>query len=313
MINDLIPDSVRYVKNGKSGQWWKAAQDNNQIHIGWKIIPRELLELPNFSKIEEIIRKYYGSKQGATQDFNALRWVLDAPSRHVWVTFEKGFMWWCTVVDGATPNPDGESAEKGHFWLTCNRPWSNKSLNGRLLSIDDLPGTVTKTAGVRGTICTPDAWRAILRIIQDEKDSDAIFAAKARDGYEQAILKMIKQLSWPDFEQLVDHILTRTGWARISTVGKTREGIDIAVENPALGERAFVQIKSAADQMVLNRYIKRFELERERYMRMIFAVHSPRSKLTTPPNLSVHVWTGDEIARLVVRTGLGEWVEGRLA
>jgi hypothetical protein len=54
-------------------------------------------------------------------------------------------------------NPNGESLEMGNFWLVCDRPWSNQSLNGKLLAISDLPGTVTTTAGFKGTVCTPTA------------------------------------------------------------------------------------------------------------------------------------------------------------
>ena len=69
-----------------------------------------------------MLKAQYGSKQGATQDFNQLQDLLKTPSQHVWMTFEDRYMWWCTVLDGATVNPDGESTKKGNFWLTCSRP-----------------------------------------------------------------------------------------------------------------------------------------------------------------------------------------------
>ncbi|MBN8736288.1 MAG: restriction endonuclease [Xanthomonadales bacterium] len=313
MTKDALQNSVRYVKNGRNGQWWKAAKENSQIHLGWKTIPRELLQAPDLIAIERIIKNYYGTKRGATQDVNALHDALDAPSRHIWTTFQDGYMWWCTAKDGAIPNPRGESADEGNFWLNCDRPWSNRSLNGTLLAMPDLPGSVTKTAGFRGTICTPRAWQSVLRIIRGETDPDAANAGKARANYESAVLQMIKRLSWKDFEQLIDLILTRSGWVRISTVGKTREGVDIDAENVAVGEIAFVQVKSAADQGVLANYIERFEQRRDYYARMIFAVHSPTGMLTPPPDTPVQIWSGDLLARLAVRTGLGEWVETRLA
>ena len=34
-----LPDSVRYVKNGPGGQWWKTAKANGQMHLGWRNIP----------------------------------------------------------------------------------------------------------------------------------------------------------------------------------------------------------------------------------------------------------------------------------
>jgi hypothetical protein len=229
------------------------------------------------------------------------------------VTFEDGYMWWCTVQNGACINPDGESHGKGNFWLVCNRPWSNQSIKGKLLARADLPGAVTKTAGFKGTVCTPAAWPTILRIIRDEKDPDALKAAAARDSYRLAVHEMIKRLTPKDFEQLVDLILSRSGWARICKVGGNTEGIDIEVENLVADEIAFVQVKSAATQQVLDEYVGKFESRRERYARMIFAVHTPTGKLTLPTDRAVQVWEGAHIARLVVRLGLGEWVQDRLA
>jgi hypothetical protein len=229
------------------------------------------------------------------------------------MTFEDGCMWWCTVLDGATVNPGGESVEKGNFWLVCKRPWSNRSIKGKILAISDLPGTVTTTGGFKGTVCTPSDWRTILRLIQDEKDLEAAAAANARGDYERAVHTIVKRLSPKDFEQLIDLILARTGWVRISTLGKTREGIDVEVEDLTAGEIAFVQVRSSATQDVLDDFVERFKKRRDFYARMIFAVHSPSAKLTALADVPVVLWTGDRVAQLVVRLGLGEWVESRLA
>jgi len=177
----------------------------------------------------------------------------------------------------------------------------------------DLPGTVTTVAGFKGTVCTPRAWREILRIIQDEKDPDAALAAVARGKYKQAVEKIVKRLSPQDFEQLIDLILTRTGWARTSTLGKALKGIDLEVENRTANEIAFVQVKSSATPKVLNDYVAQFNNQRDRYARMIFAVHSPTGELKAPTDRPVHLWTCDRVAEFVVHAGLGEWVESRLA
>lgn len=311
---DTLPTSVKYVKNGAGGQWWKAAKASRQVHLGWgNITPKELLLKPDFIKIEQFLKNWWGPKQGAKQDFNALQSLLDDPSQHIWVTFEDGYMWWCTVQNGACINPDGESHDKGNFWLVCNHPWSNQSVKGKLLARTDLPGAVAKTSGFKGTVCTPAAWQTILRIIRDEKDPDALKAASARTDYQQAIHEMVKRLSWKDFEQLVDLILSRSGWVRICKVGGNTEGIDVEVQNVVADEIAFVQVKSAATQQVLDEYIGKFENRRKRYARMIFAVHTPIGKLTLPADRAVQLWEGELIARFVVQLGLGEWVESRLA
>jgi hypothetical protein len=312
-MRENLPITLRYVKNGAGGRWWQAAKANQQIHLGWKSIPHELLMKSDFPEIKRMLKAQYGSKRGATQDFNQLNDLLNTPSQHVWMTFEDRYMWWCTVRDGATVNPEGESTNRGNFWLVCDRPWSNRSCNGKLLAMTDLPGTVTTVAGFKGTVCTPKAWLEILRIIQDETDPDAALAAVARGNYKQAVEKLVKRLSPQDFEQLIDLILARTGWARISTLGKQLKGIDLEVKNRTADEIAFVQVKSSANQAVLNGYVEQFNNQRDRYARMIFAVHSPSGELRAPTDLPVQLWTCDRVAELVVHAGLGEWVESRLA
>jgi hypothetical protein len=190
-----------------------------------------------------------------------------------------------------------------------------KLLTRRTLACDiaELPGTVTSTAGFRATVCVPRDWEAILRLIKGETDKDAIASADRRREYELAVHKIVQRLSPQDFEHLIDLILARTGWERIAVLGGTREGVDVEAENPAAGEIAFVQVKSSAGQDVLNDYIERFRQRRERYARMVFAVHTPRGKLIAPRELPVQVWTGEKVAELVVRLGLGKWAESRLS
>jgi hypothetical protein len=310
---DQLPTSVRYVKNGAGGQWWHAALANGQVHLGWDNIQHHLLLNPDFVQIEQVVRESYGPRQGAGRDFNALRTLLDAPSQHIWVAFEDGCMWWCTVHDGVTVNPVGETNEMGHFWLNCNRPWSNMSIGGRPFTFANLPGNVAAVAGFMGVVAKPQAWESILRLINDETDPDAAKAAKARHDYEIAVNKVVQRLPWKDFEHLIDLILARSGWDRISTLGGTLKGIDLEAENPTTGEIAFVQVKGRATQEILNGYVEQFKRQRGHYARMIFAVHTPEETLAAPIDIPVHLWTGERIAELVVLVGLGKWVENRLA
>jgi hypothetical protein len=95
-------------------------------------------------------------------------------------------------------------------------------------------------------------------------------------------------------------------------LGKQLKGIDLEVKNRTADEIAFVQVKSSANQAVLNGYVEQFNNQRDRYARMIFAVHSPSGELRAPPDLPVQLWTCDRVAEFVVHAGLGEWVESRL-
>jgi len=88
MLDEILPSSVRYVKNRRRSQWWSAAKTHGQIHGGWKNIPDELLSKNDLAKIEQLIKEQHGARPRAKQDFNQVHDLLNAPSRHIWVTFE---------------------------------------------------------------------------------------------------------------------------------------------------------------------------------------------------------------------------------
>ena len=64
------------------------------------------------------------------------------------------------------------------------------------------------------------------------------------------------------------------------------------IQNATSGEIAFVQVKSSETQAVFDDYVSRFVERRERYDRMIFAVHTPRGNLRPPDGLPVQVAAG---------------------
>jgi hypothetical protein len=308
---ETLPKSVRYVKNGQGGKWWSTAKAAGQIHLGWREVPGHLLEARDFTAIEPLVVTASGHQGALTRDFGALRTLLDLPSQHLWITIEGGCVWWCTVSDQVTANPHGASETRGHFWLTCERPWSDHALDGRYLALGDLPGAVGVVAGYRATVCEPKGAQQILRIIRGEKDPKVAAADEARQSYARAVGRLVADLRPQDFEVLVDLILARTGWARMQKVGGPIEGIDIEVENDAAREIAFVQVKSSGDQALFDDYVARFQARRSRYSRMIFAVHTLARPIFPPIGEPIQIWSVDRIAELVVKHGLGEWVAKR--
>ena len=309
-----LPQEVLYVKNGRGGTWWSSAKENNQLHLGWKETPANLIKSRDLKAIEPQLRAAFDNQGAATRDLNQLSYALASPSHYIWVTVEQGFLWWCTVNDEPVINPKGESSHEGNFWLTCALPWRNTALNGKLLAVSDLPGGLTMTSAFRSTICVPREAAAIRRTILGEVDKDAVQASEIRVAYEKSLEKLIQRLTAKDFELLVDLILARTGWVRTSFVGKNREGVDIEAENIAANELAFVQVKSSANQATLIDYIHRYEQRGENYDRMIMAVHSPQDSMKVPDTATgVQLWTCEAIAKLSVRLGLGAWIESQLA
>ncbi len=85
--------------------------------------------------------------------------------------------------------------------------------------------------------------------------------------------------------------------------------IDLLIEQPLTGERASVQVKSAADQRTFDANIASFEASGAA-SRFFFVCHSPRGSLTLPPASAnrVHLWTLDKLATKAVDHGLTDWL-----
>lgn len=56
----------------------------------------------------------------------------------------------------------------------------------------------------------------------------------------------MRLLTLQDFELLVALVFANSGWRRAGQVGNTQKTVDIELMLPTTGERAFLQIKSAA-------------------------------------------------------------------
>ena len=65
MTEVLGRSTVRYVKNGPRGRWWRAAKERRQAHFGWSQVPGDLLLRTDIRAIEEIFRRYSKDKGAA--------------------------------------------------------------------------------------------------------------------------------------------------------------------------------------------------------------------------------------------------------
>jgi hypothetical protein len=84
------------------------------------------------------------------------------------------------------------------------------------------------------------------------------------------------------------------------------------LEQPTTSERGAVQVKSSANQKVLDDYIALID-EAERFDRFFFVCHSPKGELVAPAGRSdIHVWTGRELAATILRMGLQDWLFERV-
>jgi hypothetical protein len=102
---------------------------------------------------------------------------------------------------------------------------------------------------------------------------------------------------------LIDIVLARGGWHRISALGGNLKDVDLVVEQAVTKETAFVQAKSKASQKVLEEYIRRFE-DVGTFTRLIFACHSLEGALRAGERRDVIIGALPDLAEMVVQNGL---------
>jgi hypothetical protein len=203
---------------------------------------------------------------------------------------------------------DGSDGGPSRYRPTIG-PWRNSDINGRPLRIATLSTKLTKVASFQGTICTLAEEAYLLRRINGIEEPVVARAHEARERMIAVATDMIRGLHSTDFETLTDLIFARSGWQRSTRVGGTMADIDLDMELPTTGERAFVQVKSQANQSVLDDYIDRFRAGG--YDRFFFVCHSAQGSLTLPDGADLHLFEGEHLAAAAVKNGLFDWLMER--
>jgi hypothetical protein len=312
---DIIdyPSELRFVRCGRRECWRDANLQRQEIHFGWSDIPHSSLLGKDRDKLRIHIsnghseKKFKNESTRKTAVSNSLRELLDAlePERFTWLAIAHDKLWWCTAKTGIEVTTESET--QGHFFARCDRAWSDRSLTGVPLELKTMPKSVSVMSRYQGTLCKPKHDKSIWRAIRGEKDPAVSEFHTARDAYQAALRAMVERLHPRELEDLVDLLFARSGWSRVARVGGTEKDWDLQTEHPELGERAAIQVKVEAGQSELADYEQRY-IDDGRFTRLFFVVARPRSELR--PN-KAEVWTGDKLAKLVERRGLGEWLARR--
>ena len=307
----IAATTARYIKLGTNNAWFSGAKANKRIEFGHSAVPHEMASRGNRAEIAAFYREHDRTKAKAS-DF--AREVVDFYTQDrecLWITFAEGSLWCGFTESGVTML--GESDSNGERARTLAEGWSNLDADGKLLTIGSLSTRLTKVAAYRQTICGVEALDYLIRRI-NAIDEPAVAAAKrAQQAMLASANDLITGLHWRDFEVMCDLIFARSGWQRVAELGGLQKDTDLDVDQAATGERAFVQIKSAAATETLNDYVTRFEAD-PGFDRMFFICHSPRGALAAPiSSKPVHIWVGQAVARQAIAAGLYEWLIGKSA
>lgn len=148
----------------------------------------------------------------------------------------------------------------------------------------------------------------LLRRINARELQEVKEARESFKKFEKSLIPLIKNLTWQDFELLIDLIFTYAGWKRVETRGGPQKSVDLVLMSPVTGKRAFVQVKSSADLPAFKKYIKDFK-SMGQYDGMYFVVHSPKGGLISyNGEHSKKIIDVERIAELSINSGLADWI-----
>lgn len=304
-FDPISPREVRYIKLGPNNAWFDACIQNDRIEFGHSDVSHEAALERDWSRV----RTCWGDKisKGKASDF--LREVKDfytLGSDCLWITFAGGRLYWAFAEQDVIL--DNRSTEGlGSRYRKVIGSWQCVDRFGKTLRLDNISSKLTKTAAYRQTICSVHARDYALRLINGEQHPEVRAAQVARSAFMETLVPLIQSLHETDFEILTDLLFSRLGWVRISGVGGTQKDTDMILEQPATKMRALVQVKSSANQSVLDKYERQFSSMPGDIG--FFVCHSPTDKLQARGD--INIWQGCELADRVVEAGLVDWIFAR--
>jgi hypothetical protein len=295
---------VRFIKLGKRGTWEKECIEGPvpSIRFGFDNPHHADCLHGDWSTLERYWRQHKSPAE-ATKIVSQTRDFYTLGPDALWITFYKRKLYWCfadaTVVER---EPNGSRIRK-----TIDG-WHCTNTAGDTLFTDSLSGRLTKVQGFRGTICNVREQEYLLDRLNGLVLKDVQSARSDLKALKTSTTLLIQRLHWKDFELLVDLILSRAGWQRLSKLGETEKYIDLELLLPVTGRRAFVQVKSSASLEDLKAYIAQYRAM-DQYQEMLFVVHTADPALRECAKAEKITFFGlDEIASLAVDSGLTQWL-----
>lgn len=299
-------DTAKFIKLGEGGQWEGLCIDDGTLRLAYYEVPHDLALKGDREGIRDVYLEL-GQLAGKASDH--ARQVLEfyqEPPETLWITFHKGFLWWCQAKSGVEfLGHDKAAFPNGSRLRRTVNGWHNTSVGGKPLLLRELNGRLTKTGRFQGTICSVNARDYLLAKINDDELPVIIEAKTAKANSLATITSLIQHLTWQDFELLVDLVFSQSGWRRIGETGGTQKTVDLELELPSTGEHAFVQVKSATNRQQLQDYVGRLEGRPE--ARMFYVYHTASAHLEVDdPRITI---IGPErLSALVLDAGLFSWL-----
>lgn len=311
MKTDFI--NAFYIKLGKGADWADDCFKKGIIRFGWDyVLNLDDLNNRNWDNVFPLVKEYYdknGKKNGATQDFNALKFLCEATEDDIFITFHKGKLYWCTASSSLIEKDDISKFRQTKISWSCN----TVDEPSMIIHSIDISGEVSKTQAYQATLCKFNTKQIeiIKRIIYHTPNPVVANIKEKREEICAQLEILIKDMYPKDCEILADLIFQRNGWQRISELGGNMEFADLVYLDTITNDRYAVQVKSGANLLVLNNYIE--ALENRVYRKLFFVVFNPEKNLIDKidkidKNDNVKILFGNELAKKIFDLGLLNWV-----
>ena len=279
---------------------------NQTLRLGYKEISHQDCKNRNCETVSKSLISLTKNHGAATSHLNQIRKFYEASESVLWITFHNNKMFWCFS------RPEIKLLGDGSRIRPVLGKWSDRDVNSQKeLIAQNLNGDLLKTQAFRGTICKVKS-DYVLQKINGIELSDIKAVKDAIRELEKRIIPLIERLRWKDFEILIDLIFRQAGWQRTSPIGGTQKTYDLELIAPVTQERCIVQIKSISDQAEFNEYCELFK-KMEGYHKFFYIVHTHDGSLKQTYKNSIALLFIEDIARLVIRSGLTEWLMAKVS
>jgi len=302
-MQEIRATSAYFIKLGREGEWEEECiLRDKTIKLGFDNPLHSECLAGEWHKIHEYWMGQGKKKGKATEITNQIKAFYESDDDILWITFFRRRLYWCFAQKKVTKRPDGTRTRR------VKGEWSYRDTQGVPLTLENLSGKLAKVQGFRGTICTVKELEYLVRRLNHQKLPAVQKAEETLAILLEDIEPLIQNLTWKDFELLVDLIFTHAGWQRTSVLGKTLKSIDLAMMSPVTGNCAFVQVKSEASMSVFEDYIMEYR-SMDEFDEMYFVVHTKDGSFDgrqdTP---DIKLWDVEKLSRLVVNSGLISWL-----
>ncbi len=306
MREKIRPSKALFIKLGEKGSWFGECLARNILKLGYFEVSHEDILVD----IDKAVSKAYSGKksQTITSYRNQIASFYESDETVLWITFHAQHLYWCFAEFGV----EGEGGLKKE--RRVNGTWSNKSIDGKPLLVDNLSGNLLKTQGFQGTICNVDDFDYLVKKINGEELPEVISVKKDLETLQNSLALCIQKLMPKDFEIFIDLIFRQAGYLRTNSIGGVQKEKDIELIAPVTDERILVQVKSSTTLRQFQEYESHFAniKESESYNRFYYVYHSPNELNLNSEMMELEVWNLKKIAELAVSSGLVPWILNKI-